>query len=76
MEPPEARVRGASALEDWDESLAGLEFENHAQIFLHGSLYARWQRAGVLGEETTVEGEKLRDIHDRIAREARRARGQ
>jgi hypothetical protein len=55
MEPPEARVRGASALGDWDESLAGLEFENQAQTFLHGSLHARWQRAGVLGERTTVD---------------------
>ena len=41
MEPPEARVRGASALEDWDESLAGLEFENQAQTFIDGALQAR-----------------------------------
>jgi len=56
--------------------LAGLEFQNQAQAFIYQALQARRQRAGVLGQKTTVEGEKLRDIHDRVAGEARRARGQ
>ena len=53
-----------------------VEFQNQAQVFIYQALQARRQRAGVLSQKTTVEGEKLRDIHDRVAGEARRARGQ
>jgi hypothetical protein len=52
-----------------------LQFENQAQALIHGALQARRQRAGVLGQEAAVEGEKLRDIRDRVAGKARRARG-
>jgi hypothetical protein len=65
-----------SLAEDRDESLAGLELQNKAQPFIYGALQARRQRAGALSQETTVEGEKLRDIHDRVAGEASGACGQ
>ena len=42
--------------------LAALEFQNSAQTFIDGSLKAWGQRAGLLGRETTVEGQELRDI--------------
>jgi hypothetical protein len=41
--------------------------QNKAQAFIDGTLQARRQRTGVPGQETTVEGQELRDIHDRVA---------
>ena len=53
-----------------------VELQNSAQPTIHGALQARRQRAGVLGQETSVEGQELGDIDDRVAGEARRSRRQ
>jgi hypothetical protein len=50
--------------------------QNKAQTFIDGSPQARRHRAGVLRQETKVERRELRDIHDRVARQAGRARWQ
>ena len=42
------------------QSRVGLELQNKAQAFIDGALQARRQRAGVLGQETTIEGRELR----------------
>ena len=69
-----SRTKGL--LKTGGESLVGLELQNKAQTFVDGALQPRRQRAGLLGQVTPVEGQELRDIHDRVAGEARRARRQ
>lgn len=50
-----------------DESLVGLELQNKTQTFIDGALQARRQRAGELGQQTTVEGHEC----DTFATESR-----
>ena len=73
---PCCRLEQTPLLKDRHESLVGLDLQNKAQTFINEALQPRRQRARVLGQETMVEGQELRDIHNRIAREARRERRQ
>ena len=50
-----------------------LELQNRSQPLIDRALQARRKRAGMFSEETAVKGQKLRDIHDRVTGEARRA---
>lgn len=49
-------------LKDPDETSLALKMQNQAQTFVDGPLQARRKRAGVLSQETAVEGQELRDI--------------
>src|SRR2546421_338781 len=50
-----------------------LQLQNEAQARVDRALQARRQRASVLGQETSVESEYLRDIDHRVARKTGRA---
>ena len=57
--------------------LAGfLELQHRAQPFVHRPLQARWQRPNMFGQKAAIESQQLRDVHNRIAGQARRARWQ
>lgn len=53
-----------------------LQLQDRSQAFVNRALQTGRQRAGVFRQESAVEGQKLRDINDRVALEPRRARRQ
>jgi len=69
-------VSGPRTWRTWRICECSLELQDCAQTFIDMTLQARWQCAGLFGEETAVERQELGNIHHRVAREARRARCQ
>ena len=53
-----------------------LKLQHCAQAFIHRPLQPRRQSSGRFRKEPTIQSQQLRDVHNRIAVQARRARWQ
>jgi hypothetical protein len=58
------------------DGACSLQLQDHSETFIDGALQTGRQRAGVLSQETAVEGKDLRDIDYRVSWETHCPGGQ